>query len=335
MTGYGGVCARFAVHWEITLGMPQYLETVAGKGYRFLEGRDGRALFLDTPGLMIGRESELSQLDDYLRQAKDGERRFVLISGEPGIGKTTLLQRSLDSLAEQSSARIVQGQCVIQYGRGEAYGPLLEALSRSCAEPEGAGIVAALQRYAPMWLLQLPGLVARGEVERLQRRAEGATPERMSRELCDTIEALAKETLVVLVLEDLHWGDVSTIDLLAALAQRPESAQLLLLATYRPADAVLYAKNLRDIVRDLRSRGQCEELLMELLSHEDIASYLENRLGGNVSDRLATDVFKRTNGNPLFMVNLIEDLVQGQLLERQDGRWTASEQARSLVDAVP
>ena len=195
--------------------------------------------------------------------------------------------------------------------------------------------MAALQRYAPMWLLQLPGLADLDEIEQIQRRIVGATPERMTRELCDAIEGLASDTLVVLVLEDLHWSDESTVDLLATLAQRPEPARLLVLGTYRPADAVLHAKHLREITRDLRARGRCEELLLELLSCEEVTSYLGSRLGGEVSDTLALEIFKRTNGNPLFMVNLIEELVQQQLLVCRDGCWAPADEARSIVNAIP
>lgn len=285
--------------------------------------------------LPVGRDSELRQLDDYFRLACEGQRQFALLSGEPGIGKTTLLGGFLDHVTKQSSARVVQGHCVIHYGKSEAYGPLLDALTQLCRAPGGAEIVGILRRYAPMWLLQLPGLLDAAETERVQQQIEGATPERMTRELCVAFEVLATETPLVLVLEDLHWGDVSTINILATLAQRMEPGRLMLLCTYRPADAVLYAKNLRDIVLELRGRGQCVEMLMELLSSEDVANYLGGRLGGGFSDTLAQEVFSRTKGNPLFIVNLIEDLVQQQLLVRHDGHWTASEQARSLVDRVP
>lgn len=310
--------------------MPQYLETVAGQGYRFLEGRDGRAPSPDATMLVVGRESELHQLSDYLRLASAGQRQFVLISGEPGIGKTTLLERLLDSVSAQGSARIARGQCVAQYGKEEAYGPLLEVLTRLCQGPNAAEIVAALRRYAPMWLLQLPGLVDPGDLERIRQQIGGATPERMKRELCNTIAVLAAEIPLVLVLEDLHWADLSTIDFLAALAQRPESARLLLLGTYRPADAVLYAPHLRGMVRDLSAQRQCRELLLELMSARDVTTYLRSRLGGEVADSLASGVFQRCNGNPLFMVNLIEDLMQRQLLVWDENRWTTSTRRLSL-----
>jgi hypothetical protein len=233
---------------------PLYLETVAGQGYRFLAEGDGRVFFPETTGPVVGRASELRQLQDQLRLASDGERQLVLVSGEPGIGKTTLLERFLDVVSGQSSARIARGQCVVQYGTGEAYGPLLEALTQLCQGPDGVEIVALLRRYAPMWLLQLPGVIDPDETERLQLQVGGATPARMTRELCNALELLASDKPLLLVLEDLHWADASTIDFLSALAQRRQPAKLLCLGTYRPADAVLHAQNLRGVVRDLRDR---------------------------------------------------------------------------------
>ena len=101
-----------------------YLETVVGRGYRCLEGRDGRALFPDTTGPVAGRESQLSRLEDYYQISAEGHRQFVLLSDEPGIGKTTLLSAFLDQIAEQTPARAVQCQCVVHYGKGEALGAL-------------------------------------------------------------------------------------------------------------------------------------------------------------------------------------------------------------------
>ena len=92
--------------------MPQYLETVAGRGYRFLADHDCRMPSPATEGLLVGRDSEMRQLNDYLRLADDGQRQFVLIGGEPGIGKTALLERFLDPVSKQGPVRIARGQCV-------------------------------------------------------------------------------------------------------------------------------------------------------------------------------------------------------------------------------
>ena len=111
--------------------------------------------------------------------------------------------------------RIARGQCVEHYGIGEPYLPLLGALERFGQGPDGAPMIGVLRRYAPMWLVQLPGLVSDTELERLQRQVHGATPARMLRELGHALAVLAADTPLVLVLEDLHWSDSSTVDVLA------------------------------------------------------------------------------------------------------------------------
>jgi predicted ATPase len=313
---------------------PHYLETIFGRGYRFLEGRDGRALFPDSTGPIVGRDSELHRLEDYYQLAADRRHPFVLLSGEPGIGKTALLDCFLDRVSEQSTAKVIQAQCVVHYGKGEAYGPLLQAIARACRDRDGAEILSVFKRDAPIWLLQLPGLIAPAEFERIQRQVEGTGPERMTREFCQAVETLTTQTPLILAIEDLHWADTSTIDLLAMLAQH-DTSSLLLLGTYRPADAVLYSKHLRDIIKELKGRRQCEEISLEHLSREDVANYLTGRLGGDVSNELNTTIYRRSIGNPLFMVNLVEDLMQRQALVQQNGYWTTGDQAQSLLEGIP
>ena len=187
-----------------------------------------------------------------------------------------------------------------------------------------------LRRYAPLWLVQLPGLVSEPELERLQRQVAGATPARMQRELAQALDVLAADAPLVLVLEDLQWSDRSTVDLLASLAQRREPAQLLVLGTYRPVDVVLQAHPLHTMVQELGGRGQVRELPLELLTAEDVAAYLAGRLRGPIAAPLAACVHERTEGNALFMVNFVEYLVQQRLLARREGQWTlrAGEEAR-------
>src|SRR4029453_18493557 len=114
--------------------------------------------------------------------------------------------------------------------------------------PARDAVLAVLRRYAPLWLIQLPGRVSEPELERLQRQVAGATPARMRRELAQALDVLTADAPLVLVLEDLQWSDASTVDLLAYLAQRREPAQLLVLGTYRPVDLVLHAHPLHGLV---------------------------------------------------------------------------------------
>ena len=313
---------------------PQYIETVGRQGYRFLSGPTSQAPSPTSAGPVVGRQHEVAQLHQWYARAVGGERQFVVLSGELGIGKTTVVDLFLASLAP--GARIGRGQCVEHYGEGEPYLPLLEALGRLGHEPGGDRVVAVLQRYAPLWLVQLSGLVPEIELERVQRRVEGATAVRMLRELAEALEVLTTETPLVLVLEDLHWSDRATVELLGYLAQRRGPARVLVLGTYRSADAVARSHPVRELVQELRGRGMCRELALELLTASEVASYMAGHLGGPVTSALAELVYRHTEGNALFMVNIVEHLVQQGLVTRREGQWTLREgaEATSLPEGL-
>jgi predicted ATPase len=220
---------------------------------------------------------------------------------------------------------MARGQCVEHVGEGEPYLPLLDALGQLGRGPARGELLAVLRRYAPMWLTQLPGLVSEPEREQLQRQVQGATPARMLRECAEVLAALTVDTPLVLVLEDLHWSDPSTIECLTAVAQRREPARLLVLGTYRPVETVRRAHPLRGMVQELCGRRQAVELPLEYLPAADVAAYVAGRLGGTVAAPLAAFIYARTEGNALFMVNLVEHLVQQDLLVRREGQWTLRE----------
>jgi predicted ATPase len=167
----------------------------------------------------------------------NGQRQLIFLTGEAGIGKTTLLQAFVEELHKRGECWLLQGQCLDQHGVGEAYMPLLSALGRLCRQPGGEAVTALLMQCAPTWLVQMPWLVSAGEFERLQKRTVAANRERMLREMVETLECLSEQRPLTLLLEDLHWSDYSTLDLLSCLARRRESARLLVIGTYRPSDA--------------------------------------------------------------------------------------------------
>ena len=320
---------------------PAYLETVPGRGYRFVATNETTALddarsTLDEPlrggpKPVVGRERELEHLVNRFLEANRGERRLIFLGGEPGVGKTTLVNLFLEHLAGRPHTIRARGQCVMHYGAGEAYAPVLEVLGRMGHEGAGRALIRVLEHCAPMWLVQLPALVKREELERLQRQVQGATGDRMVRELNDVLERLTAEDTLVLVLEDLHWSDVATLDLLAAIAQRPEPARMLIVATYRPAEAIVHAPALRAIMRELEGRGLCEQLDLELLMRGDVAAYVSARIDGENTEDVATAVYERSNGNALFMVNLLEHLIEAHAVRRRDGRWVVDGTSAALT----
>jgi len=129
------------------------------------------------------------------------------VSGEPGIGKTTLVRAFLDSISADRAVRVGHGQCVEQYGAGEPYMPVLEALTRLCREPHGEQLLEILHRMAPAWLAQMPSLVSADDRLRLQALAQGTSPQRMLREMAEALEVMASDQPLVVLLEDLRWSD--------------------------------------------------------------------------------------------------------------------------------
>ncbi len=125
-----------------------------------------------------------------------------------------------------------------------------------------------------------------------------------------------------MILEDLHWSDYATLDLIAVLARRREPLRLLLIGTYRPVEVILQNHPLREVKQDLVLHAQCTELALELLDEESVRAYLTARFaGGQLPADLTRLIYRRTDGNPLFFVNLTESLVTPGFLVERDGAW--------------
>ncbi len=248
----------------------RYIETVHRIGYRFIaqvgvapaagvETTAPRPVLCDagcerTASTVIGRGDEIARLDDLLTRTLEGRRQMAFVTGEAGIGKTALLEAFLAS-HKGSPFLVARGQSVEHYGAGEPLLPLLDAVSRLCRQPGGDRALGVLRRHAPSWLAHLPALWPAADREASPQMAPRVTRERMLRELCDALEVLTSVQPVVLLLEDLHWADPSTVEWLAMVARRPEAARLLVLGTYRPADLLFRAHPLKAAKQELVARG--------------------------------------------------------------------------------
>ena len=320
----------------------RFIETAHGRGYRFVAKVTSDAppeatlkpvaVAKSSRPIVVGREDELARLQSWYSHVLEGQRRIIFVAGEAGIGKTAFAQAFLDSISLEGAARVGRGQCVEQYGAGEPYMPVLEALSRVGQEPGGERVVELLNRYAPTWLGQMAALVTPEERGRLQGQGQGVTQQRMLREMAQALEALATESPLVLLLEDLHWSDFSTLELISAIARRSERARLLVVGTYRPVEMLANDHPLRTMKQELEVHRYCEELRLKLLNEEDVAGYLAKRFSSNGSQRfdsLAPVIHERTEGNPLFMVNVVDYLVDARLLVSSNEA-SAAEPAETL-----
>ena len=271
---------------------PRYIETVHRRGYRWIgpllrtapsvaaevplspavapgpvAAAPQQLPGVPSPPLVVGRAAAGAELQAWLAQACLGRRQVGFVTGEAGLGKTTVVDAFVGQVAGETDLWLARGQCVEHYGVGEAYLPVLEALGQLGRGPDGPRLVAGLAQHAPTWLVQMPTLLAADALEAVQRRVLGATREHMLRELAEALEALTTEQTLVLVLEDLHWSDAATLDLVGALARRRAPARLLVVGTYRPVEVIVREHPLYALKLDLMLHRQCTELPLAVAHH--------------------------------------------------------------------
>jgi DNA-binding winged helix-turn-helix (wHTH) protein/tetratricopeptide (TPR) repeat protein len=347
---------------------PRYIETVSRLGYRFIAPVSTESARIADSAVrshdfklahsrpfsrphFVARQAELAELHSWWERALAAERQIGFVTGEPGIGKTTLVDEFLrqEQVSREESLWIGRGQCIEHYGTGEAYLPLFDALGRLCREPGGGQLLEVLDEYAPSWLLHMPSLLGAASRRELQGKAAGATHARMLRELADAMEVITAKRPLVLWLEDLHWSDYSTLEWLSFLARRREPARLLVLGTYRPVEVILREHPLRKLKQELMIHCQCKELPLALLSESAVREYLSLRFAPPLSSNLASahggsepharesvrelahTIYQRTDGNPLFMVNVVDYLAERGVLKDLDK--TARAKLAGLVPA--
>jgi len=333
---------------------PRFIETAHRRGYRFIgtitgsgptPARDpgfrthsaessGTARAADSLQSVVGREASLVRMRGWIEKMLGGDRQIVFVTREAGIGKTSLVDTFVRSIASDRSLRIVRGQCLEQYGTSEAYLPFLEAIGSLCREHQQ--VVDVLRAHAPMWLLQMPSLVSASDRELLSREVFGATRERMLREMGEALEAITADMPLVLILEDLHWSDYSTLDLISYLARQRQPSQLMVIGTYRPVELIVSGHPLKAVKRELLARQQCEELPLEYLNRSAVAEYLSIRFPTNrFPEDLVGLIHERTEGNPLFMVNAVDYLEAEGLVGHSRQSWELLVAIENVQVGVP
>jgi len=321
---------------------PVFVETLPRRGYRFVgKLQDDNRSESPVPavtarGRLAGRASELGQLRDCLANALRGQRQIVFITGEPGIGKTALedeFQRQ--AAAEQPSLHIARGQCVEGYGGTEAYYPILEAIGQLCCGPEGHRSVEILAAHAPTWLVQFPSLVNPEQRHSFQQEIMGATRDRMVREILDALDTLALEAPLLLVLEDLQWVDPATAGLISALARQRTAGKTMVIITSRRLDTEMAEHPLKRVKQELLPHRLCGEIALEPLSKAEMTEYLSRESGQSVPENFAELIYRRSGGNPLFMIAALEHMTEHGSIAREGGRLVLKVPLQEIDLGVP
>ena len=306
---------------------PQTIETWHRRGYRLMlpavrtDQSDPVNCGATAPERvrLVGRETELRELARYFEHARSGRRQLVFLIGEPGIGKSALADCFLEQVHTERAVRTAHGQCLDLHGAGEPYLPLIEAVTRLARRQDGRPVKGIFFAQAPSWVAQMPSLWSRAERNALEGRGQ-VTRERMMREFTLALEAVASDVPLILKLEDIHWSDTSTLYWLGHVARRADPARLMILATFRPADAAAKKVGLHALVTELVLHGCCHEMCLDPLRLEAVESYLKIRLGAEKGTSQLQDfaplLLDRTGGNPLFMTSIVNHLAKREIGDR-------------------
>ena len=301
---------------------PRYIETVSRRGYRFIGSLSEvakRATLAEShvapeplngsvsPSVpaSIGRADVLARLKTAWAAATAGRRQVVWLSGEAGVGKTTVVERFVREVGEVHCAH---GHCVEQYGSGEPHLPILEALTDlSRRDP---ALVDLIRAVAPTWLIQLPWLSTQEEREALRRELAGAGQARMLREMGELLDRYTQDRPLLLVTEDLHWSDHATVQLIDYLARRRSQARLMWLGSFRVTELIAADHPLATVRHELRLHGLGTELVLDDFTVAEVGEYLAARVPSlEVEPALVRALHDRTDGLPLFVAGVIDDLV--------------------------
>src|SRR5215218_5947182 len=255
---------------------------------------------------LVGRLPELKRLEEEVRQAAAGRGGTVLMAGDAGIGKTRLVTE-LGARARAGGAQLLVGRCIDLVGADVPYLPVAEAIRPLLAREDIRKLLGSARELR--WLP--PGMVL-GEEPTRQRDGAPRSQLGLLEELLALLYTVAATEPVVLVLEDLHWADRSTLDLIALLAHNLDERRVLLLGTYR-GEELLSEHRLRRLVMGLLRAGGATRLELGPLCREEVETLLQSRGGAPLSSAVTEAIVTRSEGNPFFVEELLAAAGQGRV----------------------
>lgn len=279
---------------------PRVIETVHRRGYRLIAAVAWGPASGSPAGELPGRADALGALGAWCAAALNGTPRVGFIVGTPGMGKTALLDTFVRGSGILPGVLLGRASCVERDTESEPYLPVLDALGSMCRGPGGAVAAELIRRDAPTWWRLLPGVGEPARVPSLPRLAEIGV----------ALQALARDRLVVLTLDDLHAAGRRTTELLSYLARRVTSARLLVVAAMRPSARPGAGEPLRSLVTELSVHRLCERVVLGPLTADAIAEHLVARLGlDGCAVEVADVAARRTGGNPAVLTALEDDWI--------------------------
>jgi hypothetical protein len=267
----------------------------------------------------VGREHELAQLKETFDAALSGEGGLAMVVGEPGIGKTALCEQ-LETYAVLRGGQALVGHCYEEGSLSQPYLAFVEALRAYVMTREDDGLRSDLGDGA--------GVVAR-IVSEIRARLHVDPPAASSPEddrwrLLEAVTSFLRNASsakpLVAVLEDLHWADRGTLDLLQHVARNLQGSRLLVVGTYRDVD-VDRAHPLSAALGELRRSGSFVRIALHGLTVDEVHRMISTVVGQEARRSIAEAIYRQTEGNPLFVQEVIRLVAEEGLVKREGGRW--------------
>ena len=316
--------------------VPRYVWRKQPAGAQTAEAVQERELSGSVRSDSVGRDEELTRLHAAFAVVSASSGDAFTITGGAGLGKTTVAEDFLSELERQSPAAWVgRGRCSERLAETDAFAPILESLDRLMRGDCGHEVAQVMKATAPTWYRQVAPLAGQS-AETPGKKPIATSHERMRREFVAFFEELSRARVVVLFFDDLHWADASTCDLLAYLGMRIRNMRLLILMTYRPTGVLPRTDLFLPLKLDLERRGLCQQLSLSVLDLKDVERYIATRFPANLFPvEFVAAVHERTEGNPLFMTDMLRFLRDRQVLLERDGRWVLDQPVSEVRKLIP
>src|SRR5579859_2146680 len=274
---------------------------------------------------LVGRSAEMGRLVAGLERVARGQGCVTFLAGSAGIGKTRLAHEAL-ALARERGFLVLEGSAYALEGR-LAYAPILAAFGpflRRLDSPHQARLVSGLPDLGQLFTdLRLPAPVLLSD--------PALEKTRLFEAVARLLERLTRETPVLLFLDDLHWADPASIELLHYLSRGIADQAVLVLGTYR-SEEIDSARGLRQLLTSLRRAGLASEEILTRLEPEAVAELAAGMLGSSAPGELLALLGTRAGGTPLFVEALIRTLIDADQLHKRGESWTLG---TNLVPGLP
>jgi predicted ATPase/DNA-binding winged helix-turn-helix (wHTH) protein len=318
---------------------PRFVATVPARGYRFVAEIRGPKISraeqfrARPPGAMVGRERELASILSGLDDAASRRGRLFLISGEPGVGKTRLADE-VAAVADAKRMALLAGHCS-EHDEAVAYLPFVEILENfvdRVSNPDSLRTALGdqgpeLARLIPKLKNILPELPPPLDLPPAQARRH------LFNCFFDFAARIASEQPTLMILDDLHWADDSTLALLDHLTQRLSDLPLMVIGTYRDADLNV-TRGLAKTLEDLLRGRLATRVSLKGLPRDEVAAMLKSLSGKTPPAVVVSEIYAETEGNPFFVEELFRHLEEEDRLYDSSGQFR-SELKIAELDAPP